>query len=259
MALFFKHIRKKLLNKKKFAKYSLYAIGEILILVIGIVFALQVNRWDQEEQNRTVEINILKSIKEDLKSDLEDIQFGIDLHMEGNASSEIILNHLENNLPYNDSLGYHFLASNYFTYLGYSRGGIESLKSLGVNTITNEKLRNQIITLYDMSYVHMLYLSDQSKDKLQYAVKNIFISRFDQGEYFDDPNTEILYDGAMIPLDYEALIKDTEYIYYVKTYRNGIDYYLGFCYETKDKISQLISSIDEELKELENNNYDFVF
>ena len=251
MALFFKRIRQKLLNTKRFGKYSLYAVGEVLILIFGILIAVQVNNWDQRRQKRTIEINILKSIREDLKSDLSDIQQGIDLHTEGNASSEIILNHLENDLPYHDSLNYHFLASNYFTYLGYSRGGIESLKSLGVNTITNEKLRNQIITLYDMNYVHMLYLSDQSKDKNWYAIKKLFISRFDQGEYFDDPDTESLWDGAMIPLDYEALKKDDEFIYYVKTYRNGIDYYLNYCYETKTAITQLIISIDEELKSLE--------
>ncbi|WP_297798589.1 DUF6090 family protein [uncultured Eudoraea sp.] len=251
MALFFKRIRHKLLNSKRFGKYTLYAIGEVLILIFGIAIAVQVNNWDQRRRNRTLEINILKSIKEDLHSDLNDLQFGIDLHTEGNASAEIILNHLENNLPYDDSLGYHFLAANYFTYLGYSRGGIESLRSLGVNTITNEKLRSQIITLYDMNYVHMLYLSDQSKNKNGYAIQNLFISRFDQGEYFDDPNTENPYDGSMIPLDYEALKKDTEYIYYVKTYRNGIDYYLNECYTTKTAITQLIKDIEEELNSLE--------
>ncbi|MGB5386247.1 MAG: DUF6090 family protein [Eudoraea sp.] len=150
MALFFKRIRHELLISKRFGKYTLYAIGEVLILIFGIAIAVQVNNWDQRRRNIAVEINILKSIKEDLHSDLSDLQFGIDLHTEGNASSEIILNHLENDLPYNDSLAYHFVTSFIVTFWMYNSGSIQSLKSLGVNTVTNEKIRSQIIQLYDL-------------------------------------------------------------------------------------------------------------
>jgi hypothetical protein len=46
-------------------KYTLYAIGEIALVVIGILIALQVNNWNEERKNRKLEIIYLKNLKED--------------------------------------------------------------------------------------------------------------------------------------------------------------------------------------------------
>ena len=55
MIKFFRHIRKKLLSENKFSKYLLYAIGEIILVVIGILIALQINYWNDERKNRAYE------------------------------------------------------------------------------------------------------------------------------------------------------------------------------------------------------------
>ncbi|MFT6995454.1 MAG: hypothetical protein ACJA1P_002199 [Maribacter sp.] len=47
MIKFFRHIRKQLLSENKFSKYMLYAIGEIALVMIGILLALQVNNWNE--------------------------------------------------------------------------------------------------------------------------------------------------------------------------------------------------------------------
>ncbi|WP_282124309.1 DUF6090 family protein [Algibacter mikhailovii] len=49
--MFFRTIRQKLLSENKFSKYLLYAIGEIILVVIGILIALQVNHWNVERKN----------------------------------------------------------------------------------------------------------------------------------------------------------------------------------------------------------------
>ena len=51
MLRFFRKIRQKLLTDNKFSKYLLYAIGEILLVVIGILIALQVDNWNQKREN----------------------------------------------------------------------------------------------------------------------------------------------------------------------------------------------------------------
>ena len=48
MLRFFRQIRQRLLTENKFSKYLLYAIGEILLVVIGILIALQVDSWNEE-------------------------------------------------------------------------------------------------------------------------------------------------------------------------------------------------------------------
>jgi hypothetical protein len=51
MLKFFKHIRQRLLSENKFSKYLLYAIGEILHVVIGILIVLSVNNWNAQKSN----------------------------------------------------------------------------------------------------------------------------------------------------------------------------------------------------------------
>ena len=67
MIKFFKHIRKKLSDDNQFFKYSRYAIGEIVLVVIGILIALQINNWNNNRLNTIEEQRILKAITEELK------------------------------------------------------------------------------------------------------------------------------------------------------------------------------------------------
>lgn len=69
MIHFLRRIRRQLLGEKRFANYFLYAIGEILLVVIGILIALQLNTA-RDEYNKDIRLNnILELIQNDLKSD----------------------------------------------------------------------------------------------------------------------------------------------------------------------------------------------
>lgn len=70
MIKFFRRIRQRLLTENKISKYLLYAAGEILLVMIGILLALQVNNWNTNKQNRLIEQNFLKNLKADLEIDL---------------------------------------------------------------------------------------------------------------------------------------------------------------------------------------------
>jgi hypothetical protein len=50
MLHFFRQIRQRLLTDNKFSKYLLYAVGEILLVVIGILVALQIDNWNEERK-----------------------------------------------------------------------------------------------------------------------------------------------------------------------------------------------------------------
>jgi uncharacterized membrane protein YgaE (UPF0421/DUF939 family) len=74
MIKFFRKIRQRLLSENKFSKYLIYAIGEIVLVVIGILIALSINNWNQqrllEKQSQQVLINLREEIKEG-KTELE--------------------------------------------------------------------------------------------------------------------------------------------------------------------------------------------
>ena len=55
-----------MLTENKFSKYLLYAIGKIILVVIGILIALQINNWNDLNKKRMQEVKILSEVKNDL-------------------------------------------------------------------------------------------------------------------------------------------------------------------------------------------------
>jgi hypothetical protein len=72
MIHFFRRIRQGLINRERVGKYLLYAIGEILLVVIGILIALQVNNWNQQRISQNKEKLYLQEIRASMEMDLAD-------------------------------------------------------------------------------------------------------------------------------------------------------------------------------------------
>ncbi len=70
MLKFFRRIRQELLSENHYSKYLLYAAGEILLVMIGILLALQVNNWNEGRKNRIEEKYFLSKFKSNLVSDI---------------------------------------------------------------------------------------------------------------------------------------------------------------------------------------------
>jgi hypothetical protein len=70
MIKLFRNIRQRLLNDNKFSKYLLYAIGEILLVVIGILIALQVNNWDINKNQQEKIKDYARLYVRDLEADI---------------------------------------------------------------------------------------------------------------------------------------------------------------------------------------------
>ena len=71
MIKFFRRIRFDLMDKNKTGKYLKYAIGEIILVVIGILIALQINNWNEGNKNKATEKAFIKKLTIDLNSDIK--------------------------------------------------------------------------------------------------------------------------------------------------------------------------------------------
>jgi hypothetical protein len=70
MIKFFRKIRQKMISENKFSKYLIYAIGEIVLVVFGILIALQINNWNEQRKDKAKEQIVLKQLQEDYQSNL---------------------------------------------------------------------------------------------------------------------------------------------------------------------------------------------
>jgi hypothetical protein len=69
MIIFFRNIRQQLLNENKTGKYLMYAIGEIVLVVMGILIALSINNWNSKRIEKREEISSYKNIKRQINDD----------------------------------------------------------------------------------------------------------------------------------------------------------------------------------------------
>ncbi len=73
MIKFFRHIRQRLLRENRFRKYLVYAIGEIFLVVIGILIALQINNWNENRKIEQSGKTYIKEIYKELKTEISNI------------------------------------------------------------------------------------------------------------------------------------------------------------------------------------------
>ena len=109
MLTYFRHIRKELFSSAPLRRYIMYATGEILLVMIGILLALQVNNWNENRKERIQEKILLEETIKTLESNCQLLNTQIESIDFLNRSSEIILSALDKNLPYEDSLSIHFM------------------------------------------------------------------------------------------------------------------------------------------------------
>ena len=69
MLRFFRQIRQRLLTDNRFSKYLLYAVGEVLLIVIGILIALQLENWNSQSERNKHSQQLLKSLLVELQDD----------------------------------------------------------------------------------------------------------------------------------------------------------------------------------------------
>ncbi|EDM43352.1 beta-lactamase [unidentified eubacterium SCB49] len=157
MIKFFRKIRQNLISDGKTGKYLKYAIGEIILVVIGIVFALQINNWNENRKSNNILNNYYHQILTDLAKDYNRIHY--DLYALETDYIETY-NEFIKNLPAQESPEAIITSSKileYTTtaYTNFNTNTIETLQSTGDIKLIPTEIRNKLIELkndQDMSY-----------------------------------------------------------------------------------------------------------
>ncbi|MBC8770501.1 hypothetical protein H4O18_21075 [Arenibacter sp. BSSL-BM3] len=148
MIKFFRKIRQRLLTENKFSKYLLYAIGEIVLVVIGILIALQLNNLNEESKNREFEKEILAQIQENINNDKLALKQIVNDFNKAITSSEKILQS-EVSDKTEDSIKIWLGSIIMFNRFQPLTNAYEVLKSKGLDKISNKNLRFLLGKYYD--------------------------------------------------------------------------------------------------------------
>lgn len=151
MIKFFRKIRQNLLSEGKTGKYFKYALGEILLVVIGILIALQVNNWNEERKNQLLASNILRDFISDVKKDSIDLAYHIEFSSQELNHHNSVIERSRNKKANLDTLV--FLGKNVFkphwvAPISYNSTTFQSIKSSGKLELLPEKIKKEIINYY---------------------------------------------------------------------------------------------------------------
>ena len=209
MINFFRGIRHRLLTENKFSRYLLYAIGEIILVVIGILIALQIDNWNQDRLDRNEEKNYYRNIKRQLTEDAHGILGSLDYNNRFLAQ----YNHAAGIIAQNDRTAIDTLARITLNLMKTSDFHRQSniYQSL-VNSGEIKLLRNQQIIeglqRLEETYIYMNKLEEtHSQAVMSFIVPNIvgsirvmdmYIEDQDRLYTFDFQNQFTLLSGLML-------------------------------------------------------------
>jgi hypothetical protein len=246
MIKFFRHIRRDLMEQNKTGKYFKYAIGEIVLVVMGILIALSLSNWNDNEKDTRAESKILVEILNGLEKDKVDVDANVGGHKFGIKSCQFWRDVFNNKNPNLDTLqSYYFILTRDFISIQNS-SGYETLKSKGFELIKNDSLRTKIISLYEYDYQSIRKLEEEYNE-LQFQ-KNYFheINRLVAPYLKFDLKGDI--NGIELPLKLTEPERKILLSYLWKIQINR-EFILKSYTNTKENITDLTKRIEEELKQ----------
>jgi hypothetical protein len=243
MIKFFRKIRQKMLTENKFSKYLIYAIGEIILVVIGILIALQINNWNEARKYKNLEIITLIEIQKGLNQALKENERSEKANLWTIDKYKVLLEHFDKKLPYSQSLNINFRALLGWQEPDFNYSGFEIFKSRGPDLISNDSIKVKLLEIYEEKIQYLV--NDHNKTEWNY--NNTVMTPF-YTDNFESDSKEF----TAIPNDYIKLMNDQQF-------KNKLTYLMGIRKYGVDRstelnilIKNLINDVNKEIIRLRN-------
>lgn len=154
MISFFRKVKKRLLKESKVSSYLVYAVGEIILVVLGILIAIQINKFNNNRVERQYEANYLEAIHANLEEDIKELQVRLQkdsVHL--TAQSNLVRAFTVDSIRSDERMmKYSMHNSSVISYFNPQNTAFEDMKSSGnIDLIREDSLRYQILEYYNFS------------------------------------------------------------------------------------------------------------
>lgn len=214
------------------------AVGEVVLIVVGILLALTATAWYEERRERVEELFVLEELHAALAEDLENLGVALDSFRVQEQRVAALQEHLAAGGSYADSLDRNFGAAYGLRTISVNRASFESLKSRGLGLISNRRLRSRIVRHYDLTYADLALNHEGQRSVILVGLRPYYLTHFRNLEF----------NQSATPLDYSNLVNDVEFL-------NLLDYRLQV-FRLADlptheravaSIDSLMAAIDQEI------------
>ncbi|WP_407556386.1 DUF6090 family protein [Winogradskyella sp. 4-2091] len=224
--------------ENKTSKYLKYALGEIILVVIGILIALSINNWNDRRNNDIKEYKLLNEMHDNLKNDSIDMAGNIVRNTRVLHSAEAIQYQLENNIAWNDSMATHYSHLNTYTSkIAIVKSSYENLKSIGFDLIKNDSLRGKIHELYAQQYPFVERMESEHMEAMKYSLLLPQLTS----------KVKSVSKWKAKPLDLNTLVFDNQFKETVILFIKAQEGFIGLYKYLQQLQSELIEMIEKEI------------
>jgi hypothetical protein len=250
---FFRRIRHSLFTENKISKYSVYAIGEIILVVIGILIALQINNWNEQRKIRAVEITYLENISTDLQLNIKALQEFITSREVCIKASDSMIAMFEGERPIDvdDFNRYGIDVMVWYPFQQNDNTYQELLNSGKLSLITNKTIKNQLQNMQS-SFKKVTFVENEMQQDYEQYLYDPFFNYADLNTSFKNYNSQIANEPTEVSLDIEqvnGLLKN-------QLFKNGFvlsaynsEILINEYSDIMETTKQLISLIENELNQ----------
>ena len=214
MIRFFQNIRRKIIKSGKIHSYLLYAIGEIFLVVIGILIALQVNNWNENRKLAQQKKILLENLQQDFEENQNRLNTVIGYLEDRESYARHILKLLDSLALQLDSIPTVFALerAGFVHYFKPTQATYEEMKSSGTLSLISNKELKRVISSYQTFLENSYRIEEKKSEVIQsYADRILRYMDPDFGMVNISDNESKVYAG--VGFDLKAISDDTEIQY----------------------------------------------
>ena len=256
MLKFFRRVRQNLLSENKTSKYTLYAIGEIFLVVVGILIALQINNLNETKKEQAISNKYLSGFVSDLEKDRTQLDKLIIVRKKQSMMAKALLEMIETNEYDLDSFyNHYYYLFPFYRFIPNSNTLEEVLNSSHLRFITDEDIKNRLLDLRSSYKSIQLNEEHVYEDRSIYLYSALTMNHIEMnGLFIGDTGFSVKKreESFSKSKDVEIYKKDAEYLMndrHFKSFLNLLEFNLVFVIpqieQVRDECSSIISLIEE--------------
>ncbi|MCR9288743.1 MAG: DUF6090 family protein [Bacteroidetes bacterium] len=250
MIKLYRKIRQKLLTENKFSKYLIYAIGEIVLVVIGILIALTINNWNEQRKTHQQELLLLSQLQLDVNSNLNEVvelNNRLYINKQGIDSLIVRLNKKHYDIMVPVFISQALRKSDF----NNASSGYNLMQSGKASLISDEAVLKPVLSLYENDFPDIIARQNDMKESIDFIQSNFVNKLFVKADNklnikfneFDEVATDLF-----VPIDYYSLTENVELKNTLIQLGKLVEVRLAYLKKAEDNLNITITLLNSKLE-----------
>jgi hypothetical protein len=219
-----------------------YAVGECVLIVLGIMIALGLNGWSQNRRDRRAEVGLLREMRTALAENLADNRTDYEAFKQAHARLARLADHLQQRKPHTARVDSLFGALILTRTLQRNSGPYEVLRARGFELLSDDSLRARVVHFYGITYPFIA---------TRYTRVDEFVQEYSQPYFLQNFRGTTRFGGPVTAVSYEHVARDLYFANLVTLHLAALNLLRSSYEEALNEGLALLEALDRQIANLE--------